>query len=172
VWGLASEDLLFVHLALLAYGLDQAGLKALSKRLKLKREYEEDLLILLDLQGRLPELSRLDRASGITHLLEPYPARAMAVIWIASESDLVRKRLLQYQTDWRLVEPALTGEDLKGMGLKPGPLFGDILETVRDARLDGQVSTRQEEVALVQAMLASGERTDGEEGDREEEEDK
>jgi tRNA nucleotidyltransferase (CCA-adding enzyme) len=155
VWGLESEDMFFVHLALLAYGLDEEGLQALSKRLKLKREYEEDLLVLLDMQGRLPELSRLDRASQITHLLEPYPARVLAVIWIASESDLIRKRLLQYQTDWRFVESALTGEDLKVMGLEPGPLFGDLLDTLRDARLDEQVSTRGEEEALVQDLLAS-----------------
>ena len=155
VWGLDSEDMFFVHLALLAYGLDQQGLEVLSKRLKLKREYEEDLLVLLDLQGRLPELSRLDRASRITHLLDPYPARVLSVIWIASESDLIRKRLLRYQRDWRFVESALTGEDLKALGLEPGPLFGDLLDTLRDARLDSEVGTRAEEEALVRELLAA-----------------
>ncbi len=160
LWGLEPGDMLFMHLALLGYGLDQEGLKALSRRLKLKREQEKDLLVLLDLQGRLPELSRLERASRITHLLEPYPTRVLAVIWVASESDLIRKRLLRYQTDWRIVEAALTGSELKAMGLRPGPLFGDLLDTLRDARLDEQVSTRGEEEALVREMLASRNQTE------------
>jgi len=160
LWGLEPGDMLFMHLALLGYGLDQEGLKALSRRLKLKREQEKDLLVLLDLQGRLPELSRLERASRITHLLEPYPTRVLAVIWVASESDLIRKRLLRYQTDWRIVEAALTGSELKAMGLRPGPLFGDLLDTLRDARLDEQVSTQGEEEALVLEMLASRNQTE------------
>jgi tRNA nucleotidyltransferase (CCA-adding enzyme) len=154
-WGLNGEDMLFVHLALLAYRLDEQAMRELSERLKAKREDEEDLLLVQDLQEKLPELRGLNRTSEVYQLLKPYPARALAVIWIASGSDLIRERLLRYQTEWRLVEPETTGDDLKAMGLEPGPLFGELLEELRDARLNGALSTRDEEAALVKQLLAS-----------------
>ncbi|MGA7856244.1 MAG: CCA tRNA nucleotidyltransferase [Candidatus Acidiferrales bacterium] len=44
------------------------------------------------------------------------------------------------------VHPArlLTGDDLIGLGLKPGPRFKEILETAEDAQLDGKIATRDE----------------------------
>jgi tRNA nucleotidyltransferase (CCA-adding enzyme) len=77
------------------------------------------------------------------------------VNWVASEQEVVRSRLFSYQVEWRLTEPEITGDDLKAMGMKPGPLFGRLLDALRDARLDGEVSTRQEEMAVVEAMLSA-----------------
>jgi len=154
-WELDSEDVLFVHLALLAYRLDEPAIQVLCERLKAKREDEEDLLLIKDLQRKLHELAELNRTSEIYHLLQPYPARVLAVVWVASEGSVVQERVFRYQTDWRLVEPEITGDDLKAMDLEPGPLFGSILRILRDARLNGEVSTRDEEVALVKRLLAS-----------------
>jgi hypothetical protein len=54
-----------------------------------------------------------------------------------------------------LVEIELGGNDLKAMGLKPSPLFGRLLNALRDARLDGGVSTREEEETLLNKLLAA-----------------
>jgi poly(A) polymerase len=43
----------------------------------------------------------------------------------------------------------LTGDDLKEMGFKPGPAFGEILEALEDAQLEGRVSNREEAQQLV-----------------------
>ena len=162
VWQLEPEDTHFVHLALLAYRLNEKATRALSKRLKVKREDEEDLLLVESLRQNLSKLAELDRTSSIYHLLKPYPARVLAVIWVASETASVRERALRYQTDWRVVEPEITGDDLKAMGLDPGPLFGDLLKMLRDARLDGMVSTREEEMAFLEEVLASRDETEEE----------
>jgi tRNA nucleotidyltransferase (CCA-adding enzyme) len=154
VWELESEDMLFVHLALLAYRLEEEELRTLGRHLKVRRDDEEDLLLVRHLRQRLPELAGLNRPSAIHHLLQPYPSRVLVVNWIASEWEAVQNRLFSYQVEWRLVEPEITGDDLKAMGLEPGPTFGELLSALRDARLDGEVSTRQEEMALVEAMLA------------------
>jgi tRNA nucleotidyltransferase (CCA-adding enzyme) len=54
----------------------------------------------------------------------------------------------------RFVEAEIDGEHLKAMGLRPSPLFGRILSALRDARLDGEVSSLEEEEALVEELLA------------------
>ena len=40
--------------------------------------------------------------------------------------------------------PLLTGDDLIAEGMKPGPRFKTILQRVRDAQLDGEITTRQQ----------------------------
>jgi len=47
------------------------------------------------------------------------------------------------------VSPALSGEDLKRLGVTPGPRIREILETLRTARLDGKVRSRKEEEEMV-----------------------
>ena len=50
-------------------------------------------------------------------------------------------------------EPALTGDDLVKMGLEPGPVFQSVLNALREARVIGSVSSREEEVALVEEQF-------------------
>ena len=77
----------------------------------------------------------------------------LAVGWVATGRKRAREHLLRHQTEWRLVQPELTGEDLKSLGLKPGPRFGELLTSLRDARLDGKVSSRKAEEALLRRLL-------------------
>jgi tRNA nucleotidyltransferase (CCA-adding enzyme) len=51
------------------------------------------------------------------------------------------------------VHPTLTGEDLKRMGYQPGPIYRKILHALRVARLNGEVSTREQEEALVRSQF-------------------
>ncbi len=43
----------------------------------------------------------------------------------------------------------ITGEDLKALGLPPGPLFSNILDQVEDAQLDGELKTREDAIEFV-----------------------
>lgn len=48
----------------------------------------------------------------------------------------------------------LTGDDLKALGYQPGPVFGQILDSVEDAQLEGQVSTKEDAKAYVRRRFA------------------
>ena len=52
--------------------------------------------------------------------------------------------------------PLITGDDLKSLGLKPGPDFKTLLDTIRDAQLNDQVITRDQALALASTSLAQG----------------
>ena len=45
--------------------------------------------------------------------------------------------------------PLITGDDLKAMGYTPGPLFSEILSTVEEEHLDGNLSDRDSAIAFV-----------------------
>jgi hypothetical protein len=151
---LDAGDTSFLYLALLAYRLDDEALEGLIRRLKVRRDDADDLHLLLDLQEALPQLGKARRPSAVYRLLQPYPARVLAVAWVATNRKRLRERLLRYHTEWRVVETEITGDHLKAMGLRPSPLFGRLLGALRDARLDGRVSTGEEEQALLGKLLA------------------
>ena len=72
-----------------------------------------------------------------------------------AEVEKLARRNAQFATKLRQVETELKGSDLRAMELRPGPIFRRVLEALRDARLDGQVSTREEEVVLLGRLLAA-----------------
>jgi tRNA nucleotidyltransferase (CCA-adding enzyme) len=66
-----------------------------------------------------------------------------------ASSEQVRRFVSLYLTRLRTIAPVLNGEDLRELGLEPGPLFRRMKDRLLQARLNGEVSTRDEEVALV-----------------------
>lgn len=57
--------------------------------------------------------------------------------------------------------PLIDGNDLAGLGLTPGPLFGRVLEAVYDAQLEGSVGDRQAALALANSLAMTLEEPDG-----------
>jgi hypothetical protein len=51
----------------------------------------------------------------------------------------------------------ISGDDLIGLGMRPGPDFKEILRTIEDAQLEGRIKTRAE--ALAQAKRAVADRS-------------
>jgi hypothetical protein len=49
-------------------------------------------------------------------------------------------------------KPLLTGDDLKGLGLVPGPRFKVLLDAVRDAQLEGSIGSADEARELVRRL--------------------
>jgi tRNA nucleotidyltransferase (CCA-adding enzyme) len=154
-WDMQPQDNAYLHLALLTYRLNSEELEELIVRLKVRRNDAEDMRMLSKLKETLHQLGRARQPSAAYRLLRPYPSRVLAVAWIATDRKRIQRRLLRYQTHWRLVETELSGDDLTSMGLKPGPIFGRLLGTLHDARLDGKVSTREEEQALLEKLIAA-----------------
>ena len=55
------------------------------------------------------------------------------------------RRVLQETPAERIHPPRLlTGDDLSSMGYRPGPVFSDILRSLEDAQLEGEIETREE----------------------------
>jgi tRNA nucleotidyltransferase (CCA-adding enzyme) len=64
----------------------------------------------------------------------------------------VHRYVRHYLTTWRHIRPALTGDDLKRLGVAQGPQIGRLLARVLAAKLDGEVTTREAEEALVRSV--------------------
>ncbi|MEM6520856.1 MAG: CBS domain-containing protein [Cyanobacteria bacterium P01_C01_bin.70] len=94
------------------------------------------------------KLPRCDRPSQYVHRLQNYDL-ALLVLVSLRQSQEIQARIWRYLTDWSQVKAILSGNDLKALGYPPGPLYREILSSVRTATLDGEVKNREGAIALV-----------------------
>jgi tRNA nucleotidyltransferase (CCA-adding enzyme) len=93
------------------------------------------------------------KPSEIVELLAPIPVASIHA-YIAAGPRLPRiDQLSKYLGELRFVKPELNGDDLKDAGIPEGPVIGQLIDIVRRAKLDGQVSSKQEELALAKSRM-------------------
>jgi tRNA nucleotidyltransferase (CCA-adding enzyme) len=56
------------------------------------------------------------------------------------------------------LSPELNGRDLLALGVPEGTVIGKILKELRNAKLDGRISTVEDERRMAKDFLAQGER--------------
>lgn len=101
-------------------------------------------------QMRLSTLKRFLRQEGVEELLELTRIDALS-----SNGDLryyrfCKERLAELKDEEIRPEPLLRGGDLIALGLKPGPIFTDILRQAEDAQLGGELQSREQALQWLQ----------------------
>jgi tRNA nucleotidyltransferase (CCA-adding enzyme) len=145
-----------LYLLLLTCRLSEADIEHLIARLKIVGELGRQIRQMPRLMGVLTSLD--DNAlppSVIYRLLKRYHHKTIAACSLASNSPIIRSNLEKYLNHICYVKPLIDGEDLKKLGVKPGPRLGSMLETLLEARLDGQVITKEDEEAMVRRLMGN-----------------
>ena len=144
-----------IYLALLAYPLTKEETERFISRLRLPKAIAQILLDTAALKSKMRLLATPGLSpSGTFRLLEAYSSPAMVANSIATESPAASQNIHLYLTRLKYIEISLTGDDLIRMGATTGPEIREIMERLQKARLDGEIASRQDEVALVQGWLA------------------
>lgn len=139
-----------LYLAFLVYRLSFEELALLISYLKFPRATSRELQETLQLRDQLHLIDRSPIApSQIYRCLHPYHQIAILANLLASDSARIKENIELYLNRLRYVHPLTSGEDLKKMDIASGPLIKEILEMLREARLDGKVSTRDDEMRLI-----------------------
>ncbi len=142
---------------LLVYRLTPAQREQGIRRLRFPAREAEALRGVHELKGKLERLAKPLQPSAIAEHLDPYPLVALFVVWVVAPPGRARDHLHQYAHRWRGVRPILRGDDLRRLGVPPGPAIGQALRALRAARLDGEVQTREDEIVFVkERLLKSG----------------
>ena len=66
----------------------------------------------------------------------------------AASEEKAKRFISRYFTKLRHVRVTLTGRDLKPLGLTPGPVYREILQAALEAKLNGKLKTRNDELAF------------------------
>ena len=67
----------------------------------------------------------------------------------------VKRAISQFITNLRYARVDLGGTDLKNLGLKPGPIYREILQAVLETKLDGRLLSKNDEIQFARRYLKS-----------------
>lgn len=102
---------------------------------------------------RLNKLKRLFAEEGYPELAELCRADALASSGDLSDYHYCQEMYSKLTYEEVKPKPLITGHDLIALGLKPGPLFKEILTKVEDEQLDGNLTTREEALKKAKELI-------------------
>jgi tRNA nucleotidyltransferase (CCA-adding enzyme) len=135
-----------LYLALLCYRLPPRELEKLIAYLRFSKATAQVLRDTLAIKEKMPELALPGQAPGVIfNLLHGYSSTAYAAASIAAGSETAAEHIELYLNVLRRVKPALSGDDLKKLGVPAGPVIKEMLQRLLEARLDGKINSKKEE---------------------------
>jgi len=146
-----AVELWIVYFLILVQKLSILEVRNLCKNFKFSREESSKIIRgrerLRETTGKLKE-SEL-KPSSLYRTLKGLPIEALLFIVLKARSKLVERRVHQYLTRMCKVRIHTTGDKLKRMGYKEGPIFKKIMEELLWAKLDGIVKSPYSETKFV-----------------------
>jgi tRNA nucleotidyltransferase (CCA-adding enzyme) len=155
IWELAVDDytIELTHFGLLTFRMNLDGLEMLERRLHVQRTTIDHIRQLHSLKGEFGRLARAQTPSAVFQILEPYSRQVLLMVFVAADDPVIRDLVYRFVQSWAGVRTVTTGRELQELGLKPGPIFSKLLDELLFARLDGRVSTDEEERIYLQHLL-------------------
>ena len=101
-----------------------------------------------------PRLQRILVAPRCEELLDYCQAVAAVLDGNTAEIDFCRTKLALPPAELN-PPPLVTGDDLKQLGLPPGPAYREILDALRDAQLERRIASRAEALAMAKRLANS-----------------
>lgn len=86
--------------------------------------------------------------SDLHRQLCPLKTELLLYIMAISNDEEIKKAISHYMSQLRHVTLTIRGRDLKALGLKPGPLYSRLLAKALAAKLDGELLTKEDELAF------------------------
>lgn len=111
-------------------------------------------LVMLDTLQRRLRRGTEPRNSEIYDSFHGLPLEILLYLAARTQNDQVRRLVSLYITRLRHMRRELDGNALKELGLAPGPHFSPIMKRLLAARLDGEVSSAEEERALARELVS------------------
>jgi tRNA nucleotidyltransferase (CCA-adding enzyme) len=148
-----------LYFCILVYELNEKEIEQFLARLNIPARLSQAMHDTLRLKASLSVLDKPSlKPSDIYYLLREYEPLAIQANALATDSPTVRQSLQLFLKKLRYVRTALKGEELKALGIAPGPQMGNILQALRKAKLDRQVRTKGDEKKLALSLSLKLER--------------
>lgn len=162
-WRSEDFDARALRWCLLLGGVEESSARSIAQRLDMKRRQVDSISATCRIIAMANELADPKRRpSEIAPRLQKLPPTALHAAWLLlHDTPAAQERLRLSMQRWRAIRPCTKGDDLRALGLPPGPRYKRILQRLRGAWIDGDVQTCADEQALLQQLLESGEYPQG-----------
>ena len=105
------------------------------------------------LMAKFGGVIRTMKKSEIYRELETLSLEARLFTMAKAQSDDMKKAISNFITYADSFKPLLSGKNLKQMGVEEGPVFGEILDALKDAKIDLGLATKEQEIAFVHQYI-------------------
>jgi tRNA nucleotidyltransferase (CCA-adding enzyme) len=132
--------------------LSPAELEEMVKRFKLSPKLAAAIVKgKADADEALVKLFRVGESgrSQIYHLLHPLGTEYLLYMMAKSRQEASRRAISLYFKELKNLKPELKGRDLVALGFQSGPQIKEILNMLQEARLNGVVQSKGEELELI-----------------------
>ena len=106
-------------------------------------------------QMRLATLKKLLSRETIDEELELHRIDCLASHGILDNYNYLVQKRKMIASDQLKPQPYIKGKDLIEMGLKPGPVFGELLSEIYELQLEEKIRNRDEALKLLRQKLSS-----------------
>ena len=141
-----------LYLMALLSELKEEEAEAVAERLspppKIKDMIDRGISKAREVAKRLPSEDPVE----IYNLLRKLRLETILLAMALSKDRLKQKVISRYLTELRKIEPILKGEDLKKIGVKPGPVYSRILKELLEEKLRGHLKSREDEERFVRRI--------------------
>lgn len=142
-----------LYFCLLAYPLNGEQLNQLVSRLNPSAKLTKTLKDTARLKLHLTQLNKPSlKPSNIYYFLHEYDPLAIKANIIAEDKPVICQHLQLFLSKLCYVKSCLNGEDLQRLGIPAGTKLGEILEILHKAKLNGEVTTKDEEEKLARRL--------------------
>ncbi|MHC1710777.1 MAG: CBS domain-containing protein [Solidesulfovibrio sp.] len=152
-----------VYFLALCTGLDPEQFSIIARRLNFSKRVAGDIAHLRNqiretAQGLFNWEYHKGPLSELYFLLEGLPIEGALYLMARNPREPLQKYVSLHLTTLRAKRVEVTGNDLKALGVDPGPRFTDILRRVLEAVIDGQAPSRADQLELASRLACRGAR--------------
>lgn len=144
-----------LYLMALVSGLDEEGREIALSRLQTPPRLKELIINGLSKAMGLIKMLPLNDPIRIYRSMHDLSLETLLFALAIASDEAKKKEISYYLLYLRYIKPIVKGEDLMRLGIKPGPIYSEVLKTVLEEKLKGKLKTKEEEIEFIRERYKS-----------------
>jgi len=151
---ISSKDLTWlIYLGVLIVDESKDNIKKIADKLYLSGLETEILLGSKGIKDRINILKSSQTQYEIYEILEGYFPESILISLIKKTDKEIEDKINLYINELQDIKIYTTGKDLIEAGITPGPMFGEILRELLQAKINKEISTQEDEKEYIKKFI-------------------